>query len=294
MRLFAQVAASGTLSGAARALGVPKQTVSRRLAALELALGVPLARRTTRRLRLTDVGIAYAARCAEVVRLADEAHSLASSQTSAPRGRLRLTADPTLGEAFLNELCALYLQRYPEVELEVILTARRVDLIEEDFDLAFRVGHLADSSLIGTRLGPARLVYCASPDYLQRRGRPLQPTDLLHHACVSLVPGLEVHEWPFTGRDGKRFGVRVRGPLRVNSLALARSAALAGLGIANLPFFACADDLEHKRLEALLEGWGGEAGGIYIVYPQHRFLAPRVRAFVDLATTFFRERSSSG
>lgn len=162
MRVFAKLAEMGSLSAAARALGMPKQTLSRRLAALEQALGVTLATRSTRRLRLTDAGTAYAGRCAEIVRLADEANLAVTDRSQAPTGTLRLTADPTFGEAFLPALVAEFVESFPAVSVEAVLTSRRVDLIEEGFDVAFRVGRMDDSSLVARKLGAARLCYAAS------------------------------------------------------------------------------------------------------------------------------------
>lgn len=284
MRLFAELAEAGSLTAAAARLGMPKQTVSRRLAELEDALGVQLAQRTTRRLRLTDVGRAYAVRCREVARLADEANRAATAVAGEePRGTLRITADPTFGEAFLPGLVAQYLARYEGVRLEVMLANRYVDLIDEGFDLAFRVGRLEDSSLIVRRLGPARLLCCASPEYLARRGAPTTPAALAEHDCIELAPRRGPSRWPFRGPDGGVQTVAVTGRIQVNSLPMARQVARAGLGIANLPAFACAADIEGNTLQTVLDSWMIDVGGVHVVYPPQRFLASRVRRFVDLA-----------
>ena len=166
MRLFARVAAARSFTGAARQLGIPKQTLSRRVAGLEHALGVRLLHRTTRRLYLTEVGAAYAERCDEVIRMAEEANRSVTDAGEVPKGTLRVTADPVFGEAFLGGVITEFARRWPEVHVEVVLTRRRVDLVEEGFDLAFRVGRVDDPALTATRLGPARVRYCASPRYL--------------------------------------------------------------------------------------------------------------------------------
>lgn len=293
MRLFARIAEAETLTAAARALGMPKQTVSRRLADLESALGVPLVARTTRSLRLTDVGRAYATRCAEVARLAQEANLSVSSDHDEPSGTLRITADPTFGHALLPDLVAQYAERHREVRVDVQLTNRIVDLVEEGFDAAFRVGRLDDSSLVGRRLGPARLVLCASPAYVQARGMPNDPAALDEHDCIELSPQGGPTRWPLAGPNGIE-AVTVTGRIRVTGIPMAHRAALAGLGIAALPRFACADDLEAGRLVPVLEAWSAEVGGVFVVYPAHRILTARVRALVDLAVERFAADAALG
>ena len=282
MRLFAQVAAAGSFTAAARTLGVPKQTLSRRIAELERALDVQLLHRTTRRLRPTEVGAAYAARCAELVRHADDANRALTDAVEEPRGVLRVTADPLFGEVFVGALVVEYATRFPAVDVEVVLTGRRVDLTAEGFDVAFRVGAVADPALTATRLGPARVRYAASPAYLAAHGRPRTPDDLARHACVLVVAEGSAVRWPFRGKKGATL-VPVAGRVRVNSHAIAHAAALAGLGIAIFPEFACADDLRRGRLEAVLDDWTIDAGGVWLLHPTARYLAPRVRTFVELA-----------
>ena len=177
MRLFAKVAEVKSFTGAARLLGVPKQTISRRVAELERALGVDLMHRTTRRLQLSDVGAAYAERCADLVRIAEEANRAVSDVHDIPRGALRVTADPVFGDAFVTELVTDFARRWPETQVEVVLTRRRVDPIDERFDVAFRIGQSDDAALSGVNLGPARVRYCASPAYVARRGAPRRPED---------------------------------------------------------------------------------------------------------------------
>jgi DNA-binding transcriptional LysR family regulator len=283
MRLFAKLAELGSFSRAARSLDIPKQTLSRRIAALEQELGVELVQRTTRKVRLTPLGQAYAERCRELASVAREANELVLGAGEQPRGRLRITADPTFGEAFLPELIAEWLERHPEVEVEAVLTSRHVDLIEEGFDLAFRVGRLDDSSLVATRLSAARLIYCAAPRYLERCGAPSRPEQLREHAIIEHTPRAGVSRWPFVGADGQLFAVPVSGRVRVNSLPLARGLALAGFGITNLPAFACVGELARGELVAVLDDWVGDVGGIYLVRPQHKLLSAKVRSFVELA-----------
>ncbi|HZA12956.1 MAG TPA: LysR substrate-binding domain-containing protein [Myxococcaceae bacterium] len=282
MRLFAKVAEARSFTAAGRFLGMPKQTLSRRISELEAALDVQLLHRTTRWLHLTDVGAAYAERCAEIVRMAEEANQVVTDTKQVPRGVLRVTADPVFGEAFVTGLVVEYARRWPQVQLDVVLTRRRVDMVEEGFDVAFRVGRVDESGLTGTRLGPARVRYCASPAYLTRRGTPRRPEDLRAHECILVVSDGTPVRWPFRDAKGETL-LPVSGRLRLNSFEMAREAALGGLGIAIFPEFACAEDLRRKRLVAVLDSFAAEAGSVWLLHPSQRYLAARVRTFVDLA-----------
>ena len=289
MRVFAQLAESGSVSAAARVLMMSKQTVSRRLSELEESLGVELARRTTRTLSLTEVGRAYAVRCAEVVRMADEANSAAASQLAEVSGTLRITADNTFGEAFLPDLVTAYIRAHEAVDLVVLLTSRKVDLIDEGFDVAFRVGPPPDvAHLSATRLGPARLWTVATRAYLQAHGTPRTPGELAEHACLAVLPSVARAAWPFH-IDGRMRIVEVPARVRVNGLAMARHAALAAAGIAHLPEFAAAADVASGRLIRLLEPFTPEVGGVHIVYPHTSLLAPKVSEFVAMAVARFAD-----
>jgi DNA-binding transcriptional LysR family regulator len=282
MRLFSKVAEAGSFTAAARSLGMPKQTLSRRVAELEQELGVQLLLRTTRRLHLTDVGAAYAVRCGELVRLAEEANHAVTDTRQVPKGVLRVTADPVFGEAFVTGLIVEYANRWPEVQVEAVLTRRHVNLLEEGFDVAFRIGKVDDPALSATRLGPARVRYCASPAYLERRGTPSSPEELHQHECILLVSEGAPMRWPFRGPKGDML-VPVSGRLRFNSFAMAHAAALNGLGIAIFPEFACADDIQRGRLVPVLEDSGVDVGAVWLVHPTHRYLTARVRTFIELA-----------
>jgi DNA-binding transcriptional LysR family regulator len=286
MRLFARVAEAKSFTGAAQRLGVPKQTLSRRVALLERALGVELMQRTTRRLHLTDLGAAYAERCAELARLAEEANRAVTDAAPAPKGTLRITADPAFGDAFVTDLVVAYARSWPEVRVEVVLTPRKVDLLEEGFDVAFRIGHVDEPTLSGFRLGPAHVRYCASPRYVARRGKPKTPRALGAHDCIVVGSDGEPARWPFRGKRGLAL-VPVTGRLTLTSLRMAHSAALAGLGIGLFPEFVCAEDLRRKRLMTVLDDWAVEVGSVWLLHAARRFLPARVRAFAQLARQRF-------
>ena len=288
MRLFARVAETRSFTAAARLLSIPKQTLSRRIAELERALGVALLHRTTRRLQLTDAGAAYAERCAEIARIADDANRAVSDGVSTPRGTLRVTADPVFGDAFVSEIVTEYARRWRDVRIEVVLTRRRVDLIEERFDVAFRVGNVSDASLTGVMLGPARVRYCVSPSYAARHGAPARPSDLGHHDCIVVTSDGTASHWPLPARRGVRL-VPITGRLTFSSFTMARTAALAGLGVALFPEFACADDLRRKRLVPVLGGCVVDVGAIWLLHVARPHVPSRIRAFVDLC----RERFES-
>lgn len=282
MRWFAALAEARSFTRASQKLGIPKQTLSRHIAELESSLDVQLLHRTTRRVALTDAGAAYAARCEEIVRLADEANRAITDAGASPRGVLRITADPVFGEAFLAPVIVEYATQFREVQIDVVLTRRKVDVIEEGFDVAFRVGQIEDTTLTATALGPARVRYCASPAYLARRGRPESPAGLAEHDCIVVAADGSAVRWPFRGRKRPEL-VAVSGRLRLNSFAIAHEAARAGLGIAIFPEFACADDLAAKRLTSVLDDWTVEVGSVWLVHPAARYLSARVRTFVELA-----------
>jgi len=283
MRMFAALAAATSFTAAANVLDMPKQTLSRRIAELEEALGWELVIRTTRRLRLTPAGARYAARCAEVVRIAEDANRALLDERDVPRGTLRVTADPLLGESFLPPVLKAFASQWPAVTLEVLLTQRRVDLIEEGFDIAFRIGHVDDPALTAVALGPARVRFCASPSYVRRRGHPKTPSDLASHDCIAVRADLAATSWPFRDERGGVQAVLVQGRIRCNSHALAHAAAVDGLGIAIFPEFACAADLRRKRLVPVLDDWRVEVGKVWLVHPAQRFANVAIQRFMALA-----------
>lgn len=288
MRLFAALYEANSVTGAAVELGVSKQTVSRRLAQLEEALGAQLVHRTTRVLSFTETGRAYAERCVEIVRLAVEANDAVLDRQDEPAGTLRITADPLFGESFLGPLVLDYAKRWPDVELEVILTRRHVDLVAEGFDVAFRIGGPKSADFPGINIGAAQVCYCAAPSYLARKGEPVVPEDLARHDCVLLLHDGHPPRWPFRGPSGIR-RVSVGGRLRFTSFKMVHEAVRDGMGIAIFPAFACANDLAEGRLVAVLADHAPEVGGIQLLTPTRRFLSARVRRFIDLATAAFSD-----
>ncbi|TVR04743.1 MAG: LysR family transcriptional regulator [Deltaproteobacteria bacterium] len=282
MTIFVRVVDSGTITGAARELQLPKSTVSRRIASLEERLGVQLLLRTTRRLRLTEAGSAYYERASVIVRDAEAADRAAGALQDQPWGMLRISAPPVFADAYFGPLLSEYLRRHPDVQIDLDVSLHQVDLLRDGYDAVIRAGVLHDSSLMSKRIGDRRYVHVASPAYLQEFPRPEHPNDLARHRIVTFgVDGPGPVQWNFE-RDGESVQIGVNGRLHVNNFAVARDAALDGLGIARLPLFVCVDALREGRLVSVLDPWIQDRGGIYILWPDNRHMPAKLRAFIDL------------
>ncbi len=277
---FDRVVREGSFTAAARALNLGKSTVSERVAALEARLGTQLLQRTTRTMRLTDDGAAYHARCRRALADLADAEAALKDRSEEPTGDLRVTAPRLFGHAFLGDVVSEYLHRHPRTHCELFLTERKVDLIEEGFDVAIRIGPLPDSTLRRRRLGAAPMVHVASPAYLDLHGAPTTPQSLHDHALILVAegPGLR---WPFMTPDGA-FVLEARERLLVNSLVMAREAALSGTGIAWLPSFLARDAFACGDLMPLLQTFATPPLDIAALTPGGRFLPPKSRAFLDL------------
>lgn len=277
--VFAKVVQAGSFTAAAAQLGMPKSTVSRKVAELEERLDSRLLQRTTRKLSLTDAGRAYYDYCARIVAEIDEAERAVTSLQATPKGLLRITAPINMG--FLAPIISDYLTRYPEVSIDLFCTARTVDLVEERFDLGIRAGVLADSTLIARNLGSIKWFLVASPGYLKKRGRPRSPEDLEKHDCLLFGPsGHNAAEIRLqNGEQSKQLKVPAR--MMAGDTEVLRAAADAGLGIAVLPAFQCVADLQSRRLERVLCDWGPAATPTHIVYPSIRHVSPKVTSFLD-------------
>lgn len=283
MVVYCKVVETGSFVGAARALGLPKSTVSRKVAGLEERLGVRLLHRTTRVVRTTPVGHVYFERCARLVSDAEEADRLVTSAQERPTGLLRITTSSLVAERWLCAIVADYLSANPDVRVDLMITNRMVDLVDEGYDVALRAGILPDGDLVARRLQPGRTVLVASPAYLERRGVPRSIDDLSRHDCVIADSDSSRGVWSFGD-----LRLAVSGRLAVNDIRLARDAALAGLGIARLPSFLVGEDVLQGRLLRVLPQLPDTFGGLYAVYPSRRHLSTAVRSFVDFCIERFR------
>lgn len=281
VRLFAKVVEAGSFSHAARALGLPKATVSRNVARLERELGVRLLHRTTRKLELTGPGRSYYDEAAVGLQRVELANQATAALQAVPTGTLRVTAPVEFGNRNLIGWVAEFLARFAGVRVELILRDDMVDLIAERIDVAFRTGELPSSSFIARKLGPARRVVLASPRYLKRRGEPRRIEDLAQHDCVVFGRALDHAVWRVDGAHGSR-EIPVRGRIAVDSAYAALRAATAGLGLALLPAALAAKDLRAGRLRQVLPAHGAVRGALYALSPSNRHMSAALRAFLDL------------
>ena len=260
--VFTQVVQTGSFTAAAKQLGMPKSTVSRKVSDLEERLNARLLQRTTRKLSLTDAGRMYFDYGVRIVNEIEAAESAVSRLQDKPRGRLRVTVGPN--SSFLADIVADFMKRNPDVQLEVLSTGRNVDLVEERFDVAIRAGTLADSSLVARRLGNVTWFLVATPAYLKKRRRPRAPDDLKDHDCLLFGTGSAAVELRLEhGEEAARVTVSAR--LLASDFDLVYAAAMAGLGIAVLPAFRCMADLREHRLERVLRDWAPPAIPVHIV-----------------------------
>jgi len=277
--IFARVVKEESFTRAARALGLPKSTVSERVSRLEERLGVRLLERTTRHVRPTAAGAAYYERASRVVAEIEEANAAVTDIHRSPKGLLRIGSPLLFGHAFLGDFVAEFLVAHPEVEVELIVADRRFDVVEEGLDLAVHVLGPIEGSLIARKIGSAERMCVASPGYLAQREPPKLPKDLLEHSCLVSSNDRRA-TWVFS-KEGRSESIAIQGRYSVNSVQLALSAALRGAGIAVLPAFFCAEALRAGCLSPVLEDWSPGRSEIHVVYPGSRHLSARVRLFVD-------------
>jgi DNA-binding transcriptional LysR family regulator len=279
MQIFISTVDAQSFTAAADKLGLSKQFISRRIMALEDRLGARLLIRTTRRLSVTDTGRAYYERALKIIDEVNDTEQMVSSESASPRGTLRISAPMSFGTLHLGPAIARFMAQCPDIRIELDLSDRFVDIVGEGYDMALRIGALADSSLIARQIAPVQIVACASPAYLKRRGKPKSPADLKGHDCLLYGHGRNV-EWVFAEK-GKPLHVPVKGRLRANNGELACAAAIEGLGIVLLPTFIVGGALRSKQLVTILDDYAPPPLTIYAVYPQHRQTSLAIKAFVD-------------
>lgn len=280
MRVFAGVVEAGSFVGAADALNMSKAAVSRIVAELELRLGVRLLHRTTRRLSLTAEGELFFARSKELLASVEEAEAEITQRSGQAVGVLKVSAPFSYGVLRLAPLWGEFMAAHPRIQLEVTLSDRFVDLVDEGFDLSVRIARLASSSLVSRRLSSTRMVLCASPRYLRKHGKPRQPADLAGHTVLAYSLLAAGDSWEFEGPDGP-VAVKVQPRMRTNSGDVCRAVALAHQGIVLQPSFLVGDDLEAGDLVEVMPGYRSHELGIYAVYPSRKHLLPKVRLLID-------------
>lgn len=285
MQAFVATVQAGSMSAASAELGQSSAMVGQQIAALEERLGTRLLNRTTRRQSLTDFGASYVEQCRDIldrIALAEEAAEL---QQTRLQGRLRITAPTTFGvEALMPSLGSFRLTA-PDVELDVVLSDRNVDLVEEGFDIAFRIGVMQDSAMIARSLAPYRMAVCAAPDYLARQGTPTDPHDLVSHEAIAFTPSAR-SPWKFMQGE-EEIAITPPRMITVNSGQAVRAAARAGLGIIMQPEILVKRDLEIGCLIRLFPDWRLGERPMWLLYQRDRRMTPRMRSFISFATTAF-------
>lgn len=280
MRAFALVAQEGSFTGAARRLGVSTKLVSKYVQRLEDQLETRLFNRTTRSVSLTDIGTVYLEQCRPIVEQIDELDLLVKERQSTLAGPIRITAPTGFGSTKLTEALIPFLQAHRAVEVELVLSDRRIAVVEEGFDLAIRIGALRDSTLIAKKLSDMPLVICASPAYLDAHGRPPTPRELATHDCLIEDNQSDPTAWQFH-KGEHSMTVKISSVFRANSPGAVARMAVGGLGIARLPRYTVEEMLADNRLETVLPDCAIDMFGLYALYPPNRHLTRRVRALID-------------
>jgi DNA-binding transcriptional LysR family regulator len=288
MAVFVKAAETGSFTAAAAALGLSSQMVGKHIRFLEARYGMQLINRTTRRQSLTEAGNAFFERSKAVLMEADAAEALAANLLATPRGKLKVNAPVSFGAHSLTPMLARYLRQYPEVQVDLTLSDRIVDVVDEGYDAVIRIAPLTDSGLVARQLAPYRLVTCASPAYLAERGVPRRPEDLATHECLgfSFSKRPPMAEWEFVSAQG-RHAVRVTSRFSINNGQGLRGAALAGLGIIQQPREMLNDDLATGRLVQVLPGYESPSRPMYILFAPDRRPTPKLRSFIDFVVATF-------
>ena len=292
MQVFTKVVEAGSFARAAERLGISTSVASRQVADLEAHLQSRLLNRTTRKLSLTESGQAFYERALQVLADLEEAEQAAAQNVAEPRGTIKLNAALAFGILHLAPVLDDYLARYPEVSIDVTLSDRVVDLVEEGYDLALRItAEVRNPGMVARRIGSTRSVVCAAPAYLKRHGTPTHPKELAQHNCLLYSYSAVVNDWAFREPKGGEFNVRVAGNLRTNNGNLLREAAARGVGVIREPSFQVDEDLRNGRLVRLLEDYTWQEMPIHAVYASRKHVTAKVRSFVDFLAGHFAQRS---
>lgn len=284
LEIFTRVVASGSMSEAARELGLQTPIISKRIKRLEERLGSRLFHRTTRQISLTEAGEGFHERVLAALAGLEEAEAFLAGRSSAVTGRLRVSAPTSFGRMHIAPYLTRFFSLYPDVELQLTLTDAFQDLVAEGFDLAIRIGELPSSSLVARKLAAVRRILCATPDYIERHGAPSTIEDLERHVCI---PAHNNAYWHLSGPNGP-VALRPVGPLSTNSSEVVREAVLSGLGIAFRSTWDVGPDLRAGRLVQVLPEWEGSSDvGLYAVYPSRQHLPAKVRAFIDFLAELY-------
>ena len=286
MVIFFHVVKAQSFSGAARQLGIARSAISRHISLLESDIGTRLLNRTTRQLSLTEAGKTYFQSCARIVAEFEAATQRINQLQDEPRGTLKIAAPVSIGNQFLTPVVRAFMQRYTEVNIELLLDDEIVDMVAENIDVSIRVGWLHDSSLIAKKLGDWSRFLCASPGYIEKHGRPETPAQLTDHEWIIFTRLSAPHHWTFT-KNKRQEQVQVKGRLRTNNAGVIHSSLLAGVGIAAQISFLVEEDISSGQLERLLPEWDCGKAGVYAVYQDRIYQQAKVRLFIEFVSEEF-------
>lgn len=290
MTIFCKAVEQGSFAAAAERLDLSTSAVSRQIAQLETLLQARLLNRTTRRISLTDDGRAYYERCLQLLSDLEEAEELVGNARTTLRGTLRLTAPISFGIWHLSYAIADFSREQPEVKFDISLSDHQVDLVEAGLDMAIRVGDLGTQNLVARAIGKARLMTCASPDYLARHGVPKNPADLVTHQCLTYAYNADSYLWKFLGKNGQSEDVRVKSAMHVNNGIMLRELAAQGMGVMRAPDFLMQAAVDEHRLTEILQDWMPSPLTIYAAYPSRKHLSAKVRAFANFLQAWLAAR----
>ncbi len=289
MKAFTRVVQYGGFAAAARELRLSRSAVSKYVNELERDLGVQLFRRTTRSVAPTEQGQAYYERATAILAALEEADAAVTRLHAEPRGLLRVNAPMSFGTLHLGHAVADFMQKYPELKIQLVLSDQQLDPVQEGFDVTLRVADLPSSSLIARKIAPASRLLCAAPSYLERRGEPRHPDELYMHDCLAYGHLATGNRWRLTGPDGEHW-ISIPWTLCANNGEVLRDTAVAGCGIALLPTFIIGPDLQQGRLRSILADYRLPEIAVYAIYPETRHLSVKIRTFIDFLVARFGER----
>ena len=289
IRAFTKVVQHSSFAAAARDLRLSRSAVSKHVIELEQELGVQLLSRTTRSVTATENGQAYYERCLAILSDLEEADLSATRLQAEVHGLLRINAPMSFGTLHLARAVADFMEKYPDLRIQLLLSDQQVDPVQEGFDVTLRIADLPSSSMIARRIAPARRAICASPSYLARHGTPKHPDDLRGHACLTYGHLATGNQWKLTGPDGDHW-IAIPWTLCTNNAEVLRDAAVQGRGIALLPTFIAGADFQQGRLATILPGYQAPKISIYAIYPETRHLSLKVRVFIDFLVERFGGR----
>jgi DNA-binding transcriptional LysR family regulator len=286
IKAFTKVVQQGSFAAAGRELQLSRSAVSKYVIDLEQELGVALLVRTTRSASPTENGQAYYERCVAILADLEEAEAMVTRLQAEPRGILRINAPMSFGTLHLGPALAEFMEKYPALRIQLILSDQQIDPVQEGFDVTLRIADLPSSSLIARKIAPAHRVFCAAPSYLQRRGTPQHPGDLRAHDCLAYGHLATGKQWKLTGPDGEHW-IPIPWTLCTNNAEVLRDAAVRGRGIALLPTFIAGADLDVGRLQTILENYKVPEISVYAIYPETRHLSVKIRVFIDFLIEHF-------